>query len=136
MRRNSYKAIRNRYERENRLAREAAVVPTVGFALMGLLLCGCSGSTPRPTTSVEVSPDAALAGANAVVDCEIAAAGRFDGSGVSTTALAQRVMGVCTPERFRARRAAGIAPLDPSVDAVELQQAVDAVETARKRRKP
>ena len=70
-----------------------------------------------------------------VIDCETAAANKFDDGRVAISELAQRVVDVCTPQRFRARTAAGIAPLDTSVDAEELKNALGTIEQARKRRK-
>jgi hypothetical protein len=49
--------------------------------------------------------------------------------------IAQRVMDVCTPERFQARRVVGISPFDVRLDADELKQAIDNVEATRKDRR-
>lgn len=78
--------------------------------------------------------DDPLAAATRVVDCEWAAANKFDDGRYSVAELAQRVIGTCTLERYAARRAVGFSPLDQTLDADEFRQAVDNVEGARKAR--
>ncbi len=85
--------------------------------------------------SLEASADDLLSAATKVADCEWAAADKFDDGHSSLSALAQRVIGICTRERFVMRRSAGFSPMDPSLDADELRQAIENVEAARKHRK-
>jgi predicted outer membrane protein len=96
-------------------------------------LAGCAEQAQVPP-SREISASDALAAAKRVVDCEWAAADKFDDGHSPLSSLAQRVMGVCTPQMYEARLVVGISPADPSVDAEELRQAIDNVEAARKHR--
>jgi hypothetical protein len=105
----------------------------VSLAIL-VLLAGCSA--PKATAPVDhISMDDALATATRVADCEWSAADKYDDGRSSLSALAEQVMGVCTRERFAMRRAAGFAPMDPTLDADELRQAIENVESARKHRK-
>ena len=85
--------------------------------------------------SLEAFADDLLSAATKVADCEWAAADKLDDGHSSLSALAQRAIGICTRERFAMRRAAGFSPMDPSLDADELRQAMENVEAARKHRK-
>lgn len=96
-----------------------------GMAVAVVALCGSLGTSANDL----------LSAANKVADCEWAAADKFDDGRLSLSALAQRVIGTCTRERFAMRRAAGFSPMDPSLDADELGQAMENVEAARKHRK-
>jgi hypothetical protein len=95
------------------------------MAVAVMILCG----------SLKASADDLLSAANKVADCEWATADKFDDGRMPLSALAQRVIAICSRERFAMRRAAGFSPMDPSLDADELGQAIENVEGARKRRK-
>lgn len=105
------------------------------YALALALPVAACGQAPRVQTPPQISADDALAAASLVVDCEWAAADKFDNGVTPISILAQRVMGVCTPQRLQARKAAGISPIDTSLEAEELNQAIRNVEAARHRRK-
>ena len=96
----------------------------LGIAVAVIALC----------CSLEAVADDLLSAAAKVADCEWAAADKFDDGRSSLSALAQRAIAICTRERFAMRRAAGFSPMDPSLDADELRQAIDNVESARKAR--
>lgn len=85
--------------------------------------------------SLQAFADDLSSAASRVVDCEWAAADKFDDGRTSLSALAQRVIAICSHDRFAMRRAAGFSPMDPSLDADELSQAIENVEAARKHRK-
>ncbi len=101
--------------------------------ILAASLAGCAEEAQKPP-SREISAVEALAAENRVVDCEWAAADKFDNGHAPISSVAQQVMGVCTQQMFEARRVFGISPTDPSVDADELRQAIDNVEAARKHR--
>jgi len=94
------------------------------LAVTVIAVCGSLGASADPFSA-----------ATKVVDCERAAANKFDDGHTSMSALAQRVIAICSRERFEMRRAAGFSPMDPSLDADELSQAIENVEAARKHRK-
>lgn len=101
-------------------------------------LGGCVEQPQRPAPALP-SASAVLAAATQVVDCEWAAADRYDDRRTSIANLAARVMAICGPQRMQMRRTSGLllglSPLQQSIlDADEYQQAVQAVEDARKHR--
>jgi hypothetical protein len=65
-----------------------------------------------------------------VIDCEWKAADQYDDGHRTISELAHQVMGVCSVERTKAEIAFGVLN-DPQIEAIELDQAVNAVENAR-----
>jgi hypothetical protein len=100
---------------------------------LGSLVSGCVPTQqkppPRPLTT-----DDLLAFANAILDCELRAANRFDDGHREISELAQQVMGVCTVERFKFRQALHGPLNDPEADLDDYKQAINAVEMARNSR--
>jgi hypothetical protein len=105
---------------------------TYALALSGLV-SACSSTSKKPIPGV--TADEALAVQTRVIDCEWKAANQYDDSRYKTMAeLAQRVMDACTVERLNARLAFGLSANDSRIDADELKEAAENIETARKKR--
>jgi hypothetical protein len=68
-----------------------------------------------------------------VVDCEWKAADQYDDGRRTISDLARQVMGVCSVERTRAELAFGVLN-DPEIESIEFEQAVNAIEGAKKSR--
>jgi hypothetical protein len=98
--------------------------------VLGCLVSGCAPTQQRPPPR-PLTTDELLAFANAILDCELRAANRFDDGHREISELAQQVMGVCTVERFRFRQALHGPLNDPEADLDEYKGAVNAVEMAR-----
>jgi hypothetical protein len=81
-----------------------------------------------------MTADDALAAVKPVIDCEWAAAARYDDGHSSVAALAERIVGICGPEILKSERAFHVSPNDPDIKMDEFKQAVRAVENARKSR--
>jgi hypothetical protein len=73
-----------------------------------------------------------LAISSKVVDCEWHAVSRFDDGQTPIAQLAQRIMGICSVERIKAKLAFGFSPNDPELEAGDFKQAVGIVEEVRK----
>ena len=105
---------------------------TFTFSLaLSCLVSGCS-TAERPAPKAMTAADA-LAAVQPVIDCEWAAAARYDDGRSTVAALAQRIMGVCSPEILKAETAFHLVN-DPDVKSDELNQAVEVVENVRKSR--
>jgi hypothetical protein len=90
-------------------------------------------SVPPTASRIEtITAEQALTIASRVVDCEWKAVARFDDGQKPIAQLAEQVMGVCTVERIKAKRAFGLSPHDPDLESDDFKQAVGIVENARK----
>jgi hypothetical protein len=76
-------------------------------------------------------PDDPLAAIQQMVDCEWAAAARYDDGRSSVAALAEQIMGICGREILKAERAHHLSPNDPDIKMDELKQAIETVEHVR-----
>jgi hypothetical protein len=104
----------------------------LGVAL-GVLLGACAVNQRAAPSRIEtITADEAIAITSKVVDCEWQAVGRFDDGRTPIAQLAERIMGVCTVERIKAKRAFGLSPNDPDLESDDFKQAVEIVESARK----
>ena len=98
--------------------------------LVSAVVSACVHERPAPSmTAAE-----ALAATSPLIDCEWNAARRFDDSRTPIAQLAERIMDVCTDERIKAKRAFGLSPNDPVLEADDFRDAVEIVEEARKTR--
>jgi hypothetical protein len=61
--------------------------------VLSCLLLGCSSAQERPSPKAMTADDA-LAAVQPVIDCEWAAAARYDNGHSSVAALAERIMGM------------------------------------------
>lgn len=104
--------------------------------LSAVLLCFLSACAvdqrAAPSRIETITADEAIAIASKVVDCEWQAVGRFDDGRTPIAQLAERIIGVCTVERIKAKRAFGLSPNDPQLESDDFKQAVGIVESARK----
>lgn len=81
-----------------------------------------------------LTADEALSVQSRVTDCEWKAANQYDDGSRTISELARQIMGICAVELLKARQAFGFSPNDPSIDSDEFEQAVNAIEGARKAR--
>jgi len=110
--------------------------PLRGVALgaaLGTLLGACAVNQPAVPSRIEtITANEAIAISTKVIDCEWQAVSRFDDGRVPIAQLAAQIMGVCIVERIKAKRAFGLSPNDPDLEADDFKQAVGIVESARK----
>ena len=100
---------------------------------LSCLASACVNEYRAPPSRVEtITAVDALAITSKVVDCEWQAVSRFDDGRTPIAQLAERIMGVCTVERIKAKLAFGLSPKDPDLEADDFKQAVEIVESARK----
>jgi hypothetical protein len=102
---------------------------------LGCLVSGCAISQQTPaSTSRALTADEMLTIQSRIIDCEWKAADQYDDGKRTTSELARQVMGVCSVERTKAELAFGVLN-DPEIETIEFEQAVNAIEGARKSRK-
>jgi hypothetical protein len=75
--------------------------------LLSCLISGCGTAVERPTAK-PMSAEEMMAISSLVVDCEWKAANRYDNDSFTVSQVAEHVMGLCTVERYKVRRAFGI----------------------------
>ena len=100
----------------------------LAVAIASASLAGCAAQQ-RPARQA-MAAENALAAVNPVIDCEWAAAARYD-HGQSVAALAQQILGICGVEILKAERAFHLSPNDPDVKMDEFKQAIETVEHVR-----
>ncbi len=76
----------------------------------------------------------ALADVQPMIDCERAAAARYDDGRSKIATVAQQVLDVCSVEILASERAFHLSPNDPDVKLDEFKQAVGIVDEVRKSR--
>jgi len=104
-----------------------------GF-ILACLISGCGRLESPPPLPQYPSTEEALALATAVGDCESRAANQYDNQQYKVSELAERVVGICTVQRFRMRQAFHVSLNDPEVDLDDFKRAIDIVERERRAR--
>jgi hypothetical protein len=106
----------------------------LAFSLvLSCLVSGC-GATQQSPAPQGMTPQDPLAAVKPRVDCEYAAATRYDDGSITTAALAQQMLDVCGVEVLAAERAFHVSSNDPDIKADEFKEAVGIAENARKNR--
>jgi hypothetical protein len=101
--------------------------------ILGACVSARAGNVAAPKSRIEtITAEEAIAITSKVTNCEWQAVNRFDDGQTPIAQLADRVMGVCTVERIKAKLAFGLSPNDPELEADDFKQAVGIVESARK----